>query len=72
MGVYYFMYVLNKKRIMIILSCIIISTIAFEIKNTRNVKTVETVALPVNQKVIVLDAGHGGEDGGATADNRSF
>ena len=32
-------------------------------------ETVQTVALPVNNKVIILDAGHGGEDGGGTSDS---
>lgn len=56
------MLILNKKRIYIILICLVISTIAFKIKPVKNLKTKETVALPVNKKVIVLDAGHGGED----------
>lgn len=57
MGV--FMFVLNKKRIYIILSCLLISVIAFQIKPTLKEETKETVALPVNKKVIILDAGHG-------------
>ena len=72
MGVYFYMYVLNKKRIMIILSCVILSTLAFEIKKTKDMEIIETVALPANKKVIVIDAGHGGEDGGATTNTRSF
>ena len=31
--------------------------------------TVETVSLPISNKTIVLDAGHGGEDGGAVSSN---
>lgn len=53
------MLLLNKKRIYIILSCLLISIIAFQIKPTLKEQTEETVALPVNRKVIVLDAGHG-------------
>ena len=53
------MLLLNKKRIYIILSCLVISIIAFQIKPTLKEQTEETVALPVNRKVIVLDAGHG-------------
>ena len=66
------MLVLQKKRIFIILSCLIVSTLAFQIKDFRKKKIIETVALPVNNKVIIIDAGHGGEDGGATVDNRDF
>lgn len=29
---------------------------------SKEVNVKETVALPVNNKVIILDAGHGGED----------
>ena len=53
------MLLLNKKRIYIILSCLLISVIAFQIKPTLKEQTEETVALPVNRKVIILDAGHG-------------
>lgn len=53
------MLLLNKKRIYIILSCLLFSIIAFQIKPTLKEQTEETVALPVNRKVIVLDAGHG-------------
>ena len=53
------MLVLNKKRILIVLTCLVVSTIAFQFKGVKNVDTKETVALPVNNKVIILDAGHG-------------
>lgn len=54
------MILLTKKRIFIILSGIVLSTITFLFFTTssNNMKTVETVALPVSNKVIVLDAGH--------------
>lgn len=52
------MFVLNKKRIYIVFTCLILSTLVFQIR-TANIKTQETVALPVNRKVIVIDAGHG-------------
>lgn len=32
-------------------------------------ESIETVALPVSNKVIVLDAGHGNPDGGAVSTN---
>ena len=65
------MLILNKKRIYIILICLVISTIAFKIKPVKNLKTKETVALPVNKKVIVLDADTVEKIGGATVDSTS-
>ena len=53
------MLVLNKKRILIVLACMFVSTIAIQFNGIKNVDTKETVALPVNNKVIILDAGHG-------------
>lgn len=52
------MIVLSKKRIYIMLSMIIVATLAFFFKIADKNKTVQTVALPVSNKVIVLDAGH--------------
>lgn len=48
------MIVLNKKRILLIVFTVIIS-ISIPMLSK---KTIETVALPVSNKVIVLDAGH--------------
>ncbi len=57
------MFILNKKRIYIIFCCLVLSTLAFKINNNLNtLDVIETVALPVNNKVIIIDAGHGGED----------
>ena len=53
------MLVLNKKRIYIIFACLILSTIVFQLKAPKNMEVKETVALPVDNKVIILDAGHG-------------
>ena len=52
------MIVLSKKRIYIMLSMIIVATLALSFKIADKNKTVQTVALPVSNKVIVLDAGH--------------
>ena len=54
------MVVFNKKRIMIIFICLLLS-ISFAKIKIKN-ETIETVALPVEDKVIVLDAGHGYPD----------
>lgn len=61
------MYVIRSKRIYLILACLLISTIAFNI-STKKKEAVQTVALPINNKVIVLDAGHRSEkmDGGTS------
>ena len=64
------MVVLTKKGIYTILACIVFTTfIGIGGMNiNKNVDTVETVALPVSSKVIVIDAGHGKPDEGAESD----
>ena len=53
------MILLNKKRLFIILSSVTISIITFLFFTSySNLETIETVALPVSNKVIVIDAGH--------------
>lgn len=61
------MYVIKAKRIYLIIGCILISTLVFGIANKKK-ESVQTVALPINNKVIVLDAGHRSEkmDGGTS------
>jgi len=55
---------MNKKRILITaISIFITLTVVFMI-NKKGQETVETVSLPVTDKVIVLDAGHGKPDEG--------
>lgn len=60
------MIIIHKKKILAIFACIVlaISIVQME-KNFIKEKTTETVALPVSNKVIVLDAGHGKPDEGA-------
>lgn len=48
------MVILNKKRLLIIFVCLILSISFAELKGEE--KTVETVALPVENKVIIIDA----------------
>ncbi len=52
------MIILHKKRIIFVLSCFIFSIFAFYLFQNNDLKesTVETVSLPVSNKVIVLDA----------------
>ncbi len=53
------MIVLRKKRLIFILSCFVFSIFAFCLSQNNSIKsekTVDTVSLPVSNKVIVLDA----------------
>lgn len=54
------MIVLHKKRIVFIASCFVFSICAFYLFQNnglnKETKSVETVSLPVSNKVIVLDA----------------
>ncbi len=75
------MIVINKKRIQIIISCILIGLFAFSIQMTNdnrpsvtkekneNINTIETTSTPVSGKTVVLDAGHGVPDEGAESSN---
>ncbi len=54
------MIVLHKKRLILIGSLICISLTAISVKSAfSKPKVVSTVNLPVSNKVIVIDAGHG-------------
>ena len=66
------MFVISKKRLQIILGAVMLSIFAFVIANQNiDIKkdTVETVSLPVTNKIIVIDAGHGKPDEGAESSN---
>lgn len=68
------MVVFNKKKIEIIISCVIIALFVFsiQISNKKNTKEensiseernyIQTTATPASGKTIVLDAGHGVPD----------
>lgn len=58
------MIILNKKRIIAILSMVCVSLFVFSFQIADEEETLETVALPVSNKVIVVDAGHGVPDEG--------
>lgn len=58
------MILLNKKKILFILSCTIISVLFFNFTNIPYA-TIETSSTPVSNHVVILDAGHGSPDGGA-------
>lgn len=50
------MVILSKKRLSLIFTCLIVSIFSASLIYTKSYKTVETVALPVSNKVVVLDA----------------
>lgn len=52
------MVIVSKKRVLLVLSLVVVATLAFTIQIANVKQTVPTVALPVSDKVIVLDAGH--------------
>ena len=57
------MFFLSKKRIMI-LGIFLLAVITIGISHICiEPETIETVAIPVSNKVIVIDAGHGDPDG---------
>lgn len=63
------MIILTKKKILYTLGIIAMFIFAYMVTgynvnnaNKNNIETVQTVALPVDNKVIVIDAGHGVPD----------
>ncbi len=63
------MIVISRKRILLIATIFCVSVFAFSLSTYSSPKTTETVALPVSNKVIVIDAGHGKPDEGAESSN---
>ena len=68
------MLIFNQKRIITIFLMVFVSLFAFSFKIANNNLlnkeiTTETVALPVTNRVIVIDAGHGTPDEGAESNN---
>ena len=66
------MFIIKKKNIIIIMLIIAILLIFFLIRDVANNETLEIASLPVSNKVIVLDAGHGVPDQGAESSNRNY
>lgn len=56
------MIIINRKRLIAILSMVFLALFVFSFQIAKDEKTVETVSLPVSNKVIVIDAGHGVPD----------
>ncbi len=63
------MILINKKKIVFLLSCIIVSIVFF---NVTNPVWLETSSTPVSSHVVILDAGHGLPDGGAEAEDGTY
>ncbi len=55
------------KRLSVIFICFMISLVFANYNSLSDAELVETMTLPVSNKVIVLDAGHGTPDEGATS-----
>lgn len=71
------MIILTKKKILYVIGIITMFIFAYMVtgynvsnSNKKEIEAVQTVALPVSNKVIVLDAGHGIPDEGAESSNR--
>ena len=58
MRCFFMIVVLNKKRLGITLSILLVSVFVFTFQVAGAKNTVPTVSLPVSNKVIVIDAGH--------------
>lgn len=75
------MIVLHGKKILLVLGIVIMFIFTYIITgynvsnnkddNNIDVETVQTVALPVDNKVIIIDAGHGVPDEGAESSSRN-
>lgn len=63
------MYKFNFNRMMVILVMIFVPMFTWSAINLKNQNVVSTMSVPVTNKVIIIDAGHGGEDGGAVSNN---
>ena len=62
------MYFFRKKHFALILCFLGLSLFSFAVSENvtkRSYEIQQVSALPVNEKIIIIDAGHGGEDGGA-------
>ena len=66
------MFIINKKRIQIVLSAILISILTFGMQISIKEKeqlTLETTSTPSSNKTVVIDARHGSPDEGAESSN---
>ena len=72
------MIVISGKKVLSVLGIIVMCVFTFAITNfniknatIKDNETIATVALPVNERVIIIDAGHGVPDEGAESSTRN-
>ena len=65
------MILLQRKRILLVIFFVFISIFTYMLGTNRVYNAVQVVSLPVSNKVVVLDAGHGTPDEGAQSNNRN-
>lgn len=65
------MIIIKRKRIILVSLVILVSIFTYSITINKTENTMQTVAIPVTDKVIVIDAGHGVPDEGAQSSNRN-
>lgn len=63
------MIILNKKRLLFLNLIIVISVFYYSISNNSLPKIESVSSIPIAEHTIILDAGHGKPDGGATSQN---
>lgn len=61
------MFVINGRRILFLFSCIFLSIFSFFISNTK--ETIITSSTPISNSIIIIDAGHGFPDEGASSND---
>ena len=69
------MIVLNKKRLLLVCSCVFLSLFVFLLTTSSDENQnsyISTVNLPVSGKTVVVDAGHGIPDEGAESSSRDY
>lgn len=66
------MFGINEKRIIFLLIATLLPITIFSVRgsynNIKNAETISVMSVPTTNKTIIIDAGHGGEDGGAVSD----
>lgn len=66
------MIIVNKKRIFFVIIMLTITVFSYGVvSNNKNKETIPTISLPVSNKTIILDAGHGKPDEGAESSKRN-
>ena len=67
------MIIISKKRISFIIIVLVVTVFSYGITtmNSKNKEAIATTSLPVSNKTIILDAGHGKPDEGAESRNRN-